>query len=68
MFEDSFIVRVERERERERFMMGLKSIILTVTLKKGLYLLIKFIILQVFDCKHSILVKYHNKCLATYTS
>ena len=66
MFEDSFIVRVERE--RERFMMGLKSIILTVTLKKGLYILIKFIILQVFDCKHSILVKYHNKCLATYTS
>ena len=66
MFKDSFIVRVERE--RERFMIGLKSIILTVTLKKGLYLLIKFIILQVFDCKHSILGKYHNKCLATYTS
>ena len=68
MFEDSFIVRArEGERENEIYD-GPKSIILTVTLKKGLYLLIKFIILQVFDCKHSILVKYHNKCLATYTS
>ena len=58
----------ERVRERERFNIYLRSIIFSVLFRKELYLLIKFIILQVLDRKHSILGKYYNKCLAISTS